>query len=176
MRHDNVSVKRLTRELKKLSRRIKLEKLLSELSDNKWDPIKMHKKIYTPKHTKLKDLQGRQVHDRLRATTFANHYEQKHWAIEQEDREYISEEPIWPTNTEVETREITTKELDEAIKKLKNNKAPGPDDIPAELFKWLDEQSRTIILEITNECWRTETLIKDMNDARLAIIYKKRRN
>ena len=64
----------------------------------------MHKKGYTPKHTKLKDLQGRQVHDRLRATTFADNYEQKHWAMEQEDREYISEEPIWPTKTEVETR------------------------------------------------------------------------
>ena len=116
-----------------------MEKLLSELSDNKWDPVKMHKKGYTPKHAKFKDLQGRQVHDRLRATTFANYYGQKHCAIEQED---ISEEPIWPTNTEVETSEITTKELDEAIKQLKNNKAPGPDDIPAELFKWLDEQSR----------------------------------
>ena len=83
-------------------------------------------------------MQGRQVHDRHRATTFADYYEQKHWAIEQEDREDTSEEPIWPTNT-VETSEITTKELDEAINKLKNNKAPGPDDVPAELFKWLDE-------------------------------------
>ena len=142
MRHDDVTVKRLTRELKKLARKIKTEKLISELSDNKWDPVKMHKKGYTPKHTKLKDLQGRQVHDRLRATTFADYYEQRHWTIEHEDREDISEEPIWPTNEEVETNEITAKELDEAIRKLKNNKAPGPDEIPAELFKWLDEQSR----------------------------------
>ena len=97
-----------------------MEKPLSELSDNKWDPVKMHKKGHTPKHTKLRDLQGREVHDRLRATTFADYYEQKHWAIEQEDREDISEEPIWPTNT-VETSEITTKELDEAIKQRKNN-------------------------------------------------------
>ena len=91
-------------------------------------------------------MQGRQVHDRLRATTFADYYEQRHWAIEHEDREDISEEPIWPTNEEVETNEITAKEFDEAIRKLKNNKAPGPDEIPAELFKWLDEQSRKIIL------------------------------
>ena len=44
MRHDDVTVKRPTRELKKLARKIKLEKLLSELSDNKLDPVKMHKK------------------------------------------------------------------------------------------------------------------------------------
>ena len=64
-------------------------------------------------------------------------------------------------------------ELDEAVKKLKNNKAPGPDEIPAELSKWLDGESRKVILETLNECWRDETLIRDMNDAKLAIIYKK---
>ena len=76
-------------------------------------------------------------------------------------------------NTEVETGEIKMKELDEAMKKFKNNKAPGPDEIPAELFKWLDEEPRKVILETLNECWRNETLMKDMNGARLAIIYKK---
>ena len=65
-------------------------------------------------------------------------------------------------------------ELDEAVKELKNNKAPGPDEIPAELSKWLDGESRKVILETLNECWRDETLIRDMNDAKLAIIYKKR--
>ena len=56
----------------------------------------MHKKGYTPKRAMLKYMQGRQVHDRLRATTFADHYEQTHWAIEQEERENMSEEPIRP--------------------------------------------------------------------------------
>ena len=128
-----MTIKRLTRELRKPARKIKLERLISELRDNKWDPVKMHKKGYTPKHTKLKDVQGRQVHDRLRVITFADYYEQKHWAIEPEEREDISEEPILPTNMEVETGETTPKELNDAIRKLKNNKAPGPDDIPAEL-------------------------------------------
>ena len=44
MRHDDVTVKTLTKELKKLARQIKLEQLLTELSDNKWDPVKMPKK------------------------------------------------------------------------------------------------------------------------------------
>ena len=41
------------------------------------------------------------------------------------------------------------------------------------MFKRLDEESRKVILETLNDCWRYETLIKDMSDARLAIIYKK---
>ena len=66
--------------------------------------------------------------------------------MEPEGREDIPEEPILPTNMEVETGELTPREFDEATRKLKNNSAPGPDDIPAELFKWLDEQSRKNIL------------------------------
>ena len=80
---------------------------------------------------------------------------------------------ILPISVEVETEEITMKELDAANRKLKNKKAPGPDFVPSELFKWLDEQSRKAILETLNECWRNETLISDVNDARLAIKYKK---
>ena len=49
-----------------------MDKLIYELRDNNWDPAKMHKG-YTPKHTKLKNEQGRQVHDRLRAKTFADY-------------------------------------------------------------------------------------------------------
>ena len=67
-------------------------------------------------------------------------------------------------STEVETGEIEMKELDEAIKTPKD-KAPGPDEILAELFKWLDGAPMKVILETLNECWRNETLIKDMNDA-----------
>ena len=82
--HGILTTRRLTRNLKKLVRTIELDKLISELRDNKWDPIKMQKKGYTPKHIKLKDEQGRQVHDRPRAKTFADYYERKHWAIDQD--------------------------------------------------------------------------------------------
>ena len=64
-------------------------------------------------------------------------------------------------------------ELEEAIRQLKSNKAPGPDGIPSELIKWLDSESRKVVLELLNDCWDKETLTKDMNDAKLAIIYQK---
>ena len=52
MRHDDTSVKRPTRELRRLGRKTKLEKLLSELRDNKWDLVRKdaQKRIYTQTH------------------------------------------------------------------------------------------------------------------------------
>ena len=61
-------------------------------------------------------------------------------------------------------------ELEETIRQLKGNKAPGPDGVPPELIKWLDSKSKKIVLELLNDCWSKETLTKDMNDAKLAII------
>ena len=46
MRHDGISVKRFSRELKRLARKTKPEQLLFELRDNRWEPVKMHKDIH----------------------------------------------------------------------------------------------------------------------------------
>ena len=138
-----------------------------------WDPVKIQKKGYTPKHTKLKNRQGQQVHDRMRAETFADYYEYEHWAEDIVDRPEITDTPIHPLNEEVETGDIDIQELEEAVGKLRNNKAPCPDEVPPELTKWLDSESGKVILELLNDCWNKESLTKDMNDARLAIIYKK---
>ena len=51
-----------------------------------WDPVKIQKKGYTPKQTKLKNRQGQQVHDRMRAETYADYYEYEHWAEDIVDR------------------------------------------------------------------------------------------
>ena len=139
-----------------------------------WDPVKIQKKGYTPKHTKLKNIHGQQVHDRMRAETFADYYEYEHWAEDMVDRPEITDTPIHPVNEEVETGDINKQELEVAIRKLKNNKAPGLDEIPPELIKWLDSESRKVILELLNDCWNKESLTKDMNDARCALIYKKK--
>ena len=75
--------------------------------------------------------------------------------------------------TLINTDEIINEELDLAIKQLKQNKAPGPDGIIAEFYKWLDPLNRNHLLDTMNECWNNGSLHKTMNEANLAIIKKK---
>ena len=138
-----------------------------------WDPVDIHTKGHTPKHTKLKRRQGQQVHDRMRAETSADDYEYEHWAEDIVDRPEVTDTPIHPVSEEVETGDIDIRELEKAIGQLKNNTAPGPDEVPPELFKWLDSKPRKVIPELLSDCWNKESLTQDMNDAKPAIIYKK---
>ena len=67
-------------------------------------------------------------------------------------------------------------ELNFAVARLKSNKAPGPDGLPSELYKWLDEDNRTTLLRHLlrhlNKCWDTEMLEVCMTDVNLATICK----
>ena len=56
---------------------------------------------------------------------------------------------------------------------MKRNKAPGPDRVIAELYKWLDTDSRDILREVLNQCWEEEEVPKVMLEANVASIYKK---
>lgn len=80
--------------MKKPAIKIKLDQLLAGLKDNVWDPVKIQKKLYTPRHTKLKHRQGQQVHDRTGAETFADYYEHEHWAGDREARPEVTDTRI----------------------------------------------------------------------------------
>ena len=54
MNHDDLTTKRLTRNLKRLARQIKMDKLIYELRYNNWDPVKMQKQSTHPNTQNLK--------------------------------------------------------------------------------------------------------------------------
>ena len=64
-------------------------------------------------------------------------------------------------------------EVKTALKKMKNNKSPGPDGLPIEFFKYLDDSGLAIILDILNECWEKEILPSELELAELVTLYKK---
>ena len=57
--------------------------------------------------------------------------------------------------------------------KLKNNKSPGPDGLPVEFYKLLDEAGLELVLDILNDCWTNETMPEEMELAELVTLYKK---
>lgn len=72
-----------------------------------------------------------------------------------------------------EEPDILLSEVTNAIHHLKNNKSPGPDDIPAELIKYADESGATVIQHLCNRIWKTKTWPTDWKNSTFITIPKK---
>ena len=65
-------------------------------------------------------------------------------------------------------------EIKAVIKKLKNGKAPGPDGVPMEYFKALDEEVLTEILTFMNVWLKKGTIPNELLLAQVVLIFKKK--
>jgi len=72
-----------------------------------------------------------------------------------------------------DTNEISMEEIMEVRRKLKRGKAPGNDDITSDWIKDLDEENLEDIRTILNQWWKEEDWPEEMDQARVAAIYKK---
>ncbi|BHF78990.1 hypothetical protein SprV_0602210700 [Sparganum proliferum] len=64
-------------------------------------------------------------------------------------------------------------EVSDAIRKLRNNKAPGEDDIPAEIFKSCVDTLAPWLHEVIERAWRDEVVPEDWGLGILVPILKK---
>ncbi len=69
--------------------------------------------------------------------------------------------------------DILRSEVVNAIRKLKNNKAPGIDNIPGELIKETDEAGVQIILHLCNKIWHTRIWPEDWKKSVFLTLPKK---
>ena len=60
-----------------------------------------------------------------------------------------------------------------AVKKLKRRKAPGPDEVPIEIFKEMEDHSIAIIVQILNDWWNKGSIPEEVLQARVVLIFKK---
>ena len=58
-------------------------------------------------------------------------------------------------------------------KKAKNNKVAGPDNIPAELLKYLDAGNKQVLLTVLNDWWTSETVPAEFLHSQVVSIFKK---
>ena len=64
-------------------------------------------------------------------------------------------------------------ELRIALFDAKRNKTPGPDEIPTEFLKELNQTNRVRLLVVINDWWLGENMPEDVLLARVVLIYKK---
>jgi hypothetical protein len=80
--------------------------------------------------------------------------------------------PIREPNGE-EDRLLATEEVLQAFKKLKNNRAPGPDGLNAELIKVDDNKLTHRICKVIETVWRTEKISQQWEEGFICPILKK---
>jgi hypothetical protein len=68
----------------------------------------------------------------------------------------------------------TVEEMEEAIDKLKNNKAPGSDNINADLIKSSKPVLINILHKIIQKVWETESIPQEREEGLICPIHKKR--
>ena len=68
---------------------------------------------------------------------------------------------------------FTIEELESVLSQLKRNKTPGDDGIPGELYKWLDNQNRTLLLKAANDCLEVSHIDRKFLNAVVVSIIKK---
>ena len=73
---------------------------------------------------------------------------------------------------EEEPEEFTVDEMEAAVARSKNKKAPGPDGIPAEILKAAAESDPQLLLETINEQWKKGQFPQEWKKARLVLIEK----
>ena len=85
-----------------------------------------------------------------------------------------------PPNEQIVTKnlwmnidKITMEELIWAIRKLKRDKAPGPDGVPVECYKDMQEDQLQIIFDLLNKWWEGQEIESEATRAQVILIFKK---
>ena len=104
---------------------------------------------FKPRAAGLYDTHGKLVSSSQRAKTFADYLADKVW--------HSAADPAVPVNNpylpvpEIDAP-FTMHDLDTALRRLKPRKAPGPNDIPGEIYKHAPYVLKLYLLSHYNQC------------------------
>ena len=139
--------------------------------------MRRQKKGFKGKKTHLV-VKGKPVPWSKTHEAFRDHLEKQQWAepiISDDDRQRRQDRPpIRPQRPN--EQDFTLADLHAAIAKIKKNRAPGPDGIPAELFTLLDRDGELELLALYNEVWHTTEIPTHWTEATVVSIFKNKGN
>ena len=162
----------LNKQVRASVKRDRTRWLEAMLETGDWKEIRKLRKGHSPAQGRLKNASGELVSSELRAETLATHLETVQWAVR--PAVTVPElEPIHsqlPANSEV----ISEKEVIDAARKLKRDRARGPDDVPPEYWKTILSDgclAARWAVEFCQECWRQKSIPDAWYDARVVAIF-----
>ena len=184
--HDEEAVKEFTKQLKKSKRKDRRNLLLEAVSKDldvrsQWLGLRQLKKTYTGNPFSRKTANGKHISMNQRANETAKFLATKIWSGDRVPRGEHGQE-VWPPEEYpnlyeqtlgIDVGPIRIDELMRAIRKMKRRKAPGPDQVPIELFKEMYSHNLAEILNLLNEWWEKEEVPEEILLARVVLIFKK---
>ena len=121
---------------------------LEEISTQgcQWSGIKRLKKKFTPFYTKFCNREDAPNTEANFPKEAARHLAEVQWKTPDGE---IAPTPSSLSNagSNVKSTSFEIYELDHALAQLKIKKTPGPDQIPTEFLKWLDDDNRKFVLQ-----------------------------
>ena len=154
---------------------------------DRWMGIRQLKQEYQPNPYARRTTDGKHITQKQIAQKAADYLSEEQWGIKRKTailaQEQEKEEPPKKRTRKIDTAKnteaqynidkITIEEIWTTINKYKRRKAPGPDEIPMELFKEMDDKCIELIGETLNEWWNEEDIPTETLKARVVLIYKK---
>jgi hypothetical protein len=149
----------------------KLDEELDERSKNLG--LKSLKQKYKPRPYARKRKHGEAIPPEQVPEEAAQYLENTHWGpSENDDWKWIPRTKTIPKQT-FNTEPPTMNELKKAIRRLKRNKAPGPDELSVDILKELSHDNLKPLLAILLEWWEQEHIPDEALEAYIALIHKK---
>ena len=167
------AVARLSKQVKTQVKRDR-EKWLCDLAGSgDWKQIRLLRNGSAKAQGRLQNEHGIPVSSEYRAETLAKYLETVQWRVR--PATLSDDRPALRPTIDVETTPFTKDELANVLKKLKNNRASGPDEVPPEYWKALLQHDDALaeILHFCNCCWTSKSVPSSWHMARVRAIFKK---
>ena len=144
------------------------------LTKNVWRMAKQQKRGFVGKRSHLM-VEGKPVPWSRSHEAFRDHLQNKQWSSRLTTPQQLeAAKDMGPNQYPTEAAEplFTLAELQVALSKLKKNKAPGPDQIPNELYSLLDSEGEVLLLNLYNDILTTPQIPADWYVATVVSIFK----